>query len=269
MGMFRAAFPSRSWSLQQEGQSHCRLEGGICRCGSHTPGRSGRWLPAGDNLNNSAIHLGLDARSVQSRGQPASAGAGLAVLHHPRDVHVLGTQHPVCRDESRAEPVEMIQPLIRHLGVGQGPSEPHRGAVVRAPGLAARLRCSLGIRFRAVRRNTSAWAIFSPSLVTARDARPGSTPTVLPLGSSWGHPTAITKLATDRPAQSLMMVTLLGAADRGLLQAMGMLPTLVSRSFPPSTPRALGWNRMLCRLLRRLNCRGRTLSVLFHQLRRA
>ena len=96
--------------------------------------------------------------------------------------------------------------------------------------------------------------------------------TALPLGFSWGCSTATTKLAPDRPAQSLMMVTLLGrqagacsrpggchgaspealhAASR-LLQAMGMPPTLVSLGFPPSAREALDCNPMLGRLLRRL-----------------
>ena len=66
-----------------------------------------------------------------------------------------------------------------------------------------------------------------------------------------------------------MMVTLLGTTGRGRLQTMGMLPTLVSRRFSPSTQKALDCNRMLWRLLRRLKRGARTLPLLFHQLRRA
>ena len=58
-----------------------------------------------------------------------------------------------------------------------------------------------------------------------------------------------------------MVVTLLGTAGRGLLQAMGMLPTLVSLSFSPSTQKALDCNRMLWRLLRRLKGRAQALPL--------
>ena len=55
------------------------------------------------------------------------------------------------------------------------------------------------------------------------------------------------------------MVTLLGTAGSSLLQVMGMLPTLVSRSFSPSTQKALDWNRVLGQLLRFLKRGARTL----------
>ena len=71
-----------------------------------------------------------------------------------------------------------------------------------------------------------------------------------------------------------MMVTLPGTAGRGRLRIMGMLPTLVSRRFSPSTQKALDCNRMLWRLLPRLKRGGQTLPLWLpfrwpHQLRRA
>ena len=96
-------------------------------------------------------------------------GAGrFAVLRHPRAVQMLDAHRLMFTDESRAELVERVQPLIRSVAWAL-PSEAVRGAVVGA----------------------------------------------------------------------LMMVTLLATAGRGRLQAMGVPPTLVSRTFPPPSRKAL------------------------------
>ncbi len=60
--------------------------------------------------------------------------------------------------------------------------------------LCLRFRCSLRSRFSAERRNFGG-AIFSPADVTARDAKPRSMPTALPLAGSGVGSTSTTKLA--------------------------------------------------------------------------
>ena len=91
------------------------------------------------------------------------------------------------------------------------------------------LPCNLLIRCKGDRSNLGG-AIVSPSEGTVRDARPGSTATVLPPAGSLGRSTSTTKLATERPAVSFTMVTLLGPAGSSRLQVMGMgmASTLVS-----------------------------------------
>ena len=235
----------------------------------------GGGLPAGNSLNSWSVHPGPGR---QQGPQQAPTGVcnslgQLPVLHHPRDVQVLDPHRLVFTDGYRAELVERVQSLVRHRGVALARLKRAVARLLAPLALRLRLRCSLRIPLKAARRNAGG-AIFTPSRVTARDAKPGSTPTALPLGGNGSRSTATTKLATDRPAQPLMMVTLLGTAGRGRLQTMGMLPTLVGLSFSPSTRKALDCNRLLWRLLRPLKRGARALPLRLpfsrpHQLPRA
>ena len=235
----------------------------------------GGGLPAGDNLNSWSVHPGFGR---QEGPQQAPTGGSyetdrFAVLHHPRDVQVFDAHRLVFTDGSRAEPWRGSNRRSAIVAWAKARLSCAVARLLASFTLRLRLRCSLRIPLKAAQRNGGG-AIFTPSRVTVRDAKPGSTPTALPLGGNGSRSTTTMKLATDRPARPLVMVTLLATAGRGRLQGMGMLPTLVSLSLPLSASKALDCNRMLGRLLRRLKRGVRALPLRLpfrrlHQLPRA
>ena len=137
-------------------------------------------MPAVKNLNYSPVHfrLGFQENPKHSPASICNRSGQLVVLQKSCHIQIFDPYRLVLADESSAEFVREVQPFISDLGMALGYQEPSESSVPRGFVCPTKARCSLLSFFNAERRNLGG-AIFSPSRVTAREAKPRSTPTAL------------------------------------------------------------------------------------------